>query len=205
MYGKLYHMFSRKQNVKNCCFAFGCFCSLKDKGGAEPSEVSPAVAVAVAWRGTTEDFKTPAVCLAPSLSCPAVWSSRLASRISCAYKFGEFFANYYCHSNVALWDCSNNSCNSSRPVPPSPLFLTSPRWGMRILRGMAAQAKGILPSVQGLELKIKHSSLDCTAPHLETLVCELSRGALVASLELQVTLPPSSPAGAGMALLGVCH
>lgn len=65
---------------------------------------------------------------------------------------------------------------------------------------MAVQAKGILPSVQGLELKIKHSSLDYTAPHLETLICDLRGGAFLACLELQVTLPCSSPAGGGMSL-----
>lgn len=61
---------------------------------------------------------------------------------------------------------------------------------MRILWGMAVQAKGILPSVQGLELKIRHSSFAYTAPHLETLVCALRGGVFLACLELQVTPAP---------------
>lgn len=65
---------------------------------------------------------------------------------------------------------------------------------------MAIQAKGILPDVQGLELKIKHGSLEYTAPHLETLVCDLRGGAFLACPELQVSPPPSSPAGGGTAL-----
>lgn len=75
---------------------------------------------------------------------------------------------------------------------------------MRILWEMAVQAKGILPNIQGLELKIKHSSLDYTAPHLETLVCDLRRGAFLACLELQVTLPPRSAAEGGTALRYAC-
>lgn len=88
VYGRLDHMCSRKQNVKNCCFAFGCFCSLKDKGNAEPTKVSPAVPVAVARRGTTEEFDTPAICLAPSLSCPAMQS--LLSGLAVPTDLGSF-------------------------------------------------------------------------------------------------------------------
>lgn len=99
-----------------------CISSLKGRAYQSVSSCSCGSSPA----GHHKECKTPAVCLAPSLSCPAVQSLCLAFRISCAYSFGDFFTNNYCHSNIALCDPSNNSCNSIRPVLPSPLFLTSP-------------------------------------------------------------------------------
>lgn len=61
-----------------------------------------------------------------------------------------------------------------------------------------------LRASQWPELKIKHSSLDYTAPYPEILMHVLRRGALLTWLGCKVTLPLTFTAGEGMALCYAC-